>query len=390
MYRNFKKSKKAVRPLATAGLWVFTEAIAGIPGYILSFAWGRICNSQYAFLPMVQSASLLGGLFVSGVIVYFAASAAICIREKSVRVLVPALCVMLLNLAYGTASLCIKRDGELYTVSVVQSGLTASQKWRMGAQEVLEHHIKLCDGASGKLIVMPESALPITLNKSTYTERLTRVCKEKDAAMLVGGLYDEGEKSFSATYLITEDGGYDVYKKQQLVPFGEYIPFKEGLTWLFPTLFEKRNIDGGLSSGKRQEPLEYRNIKLGCVLCFDSVFSSYTRYATQHGAHILCVSTNDSWFSLSTAKRQHMAQSVIRAVENRRFVVRSASDGISAVIDDRGRIVAVAEHEDPTVFDAQIKLYRDKTLYTRFGDIPVLMLAALCVLAGIFLKEEKS
>ncbi len=219
-----------------------------------------------------------------------------------------------------------------------------------------------------------------------YIKSLTD-CK----ALLSGGNYSEKtngmikEYNAAALYTFTKNGvNTDVYCKQHLVPFGEYIPFDK----TFAILQKLSPIGVSLWPGVAKAlPLETAGkvIRIAPLICFEDTDPTLSRKAANLGANVIVLVTNDSWFSYSNEALQHAQQALLRAVETGLPIIRVGNSGVTGVISPRGVPNWLADKNNKPLTDEagclletiEIPLYPEKTFYTRFGDIPLLVLFAL-------------
>ncbi|MCX7697087.1 MAG: apolipoprotein N-acyltransferase [Bacteroidales bacterium] len=201
-------------------------------------------------------------------------------------------------------------------------------------------------GASTYRVISPEEA-------GSATRRLSD-----------GTLY---EAYNSALYLDTSQVK-EVYRKIKLVPGVERMPYKT----LFPFL-EKLTIDlGGISGtlGSSKEPVVFHegHIPVGTVICYESAFGEFMADFVKKGAHMLFVITNDGWWGNTPGHRQHFVMSVLRAIETRRAIARSANTGISGAIDQRGNILIQTKYWEPAGFTVTLYANDQITFYVKYGD----------------------
>ena len=123
------------------------------------------------------------------------------------------------------------------------------------------------------------------------------------------------------------------------------------------------------------------NHRIASTICYEDVFPGLIRQFTLRGAEVIVNVTNDGWFGTTSAPYQHLRMSIVRAVENRRYVVRGANTGISAIIDPYGRVVSRTELGERTVLDGLAGYRSDLTLYVRFGDVFAYLAATLALAA---------
>jgi apolipoprotein N-acyltransferase len=182
------------------------------------------------------------------------------------------------------------------------------------------------------------------------------------------------------------------YRKQHLVPFGEYLPFRR---WL-PFLKKIVPIGGDFEPGTDPAPLALRTGErvtlVGTLICYEDVFPALARRAAAAGAEVLFVATNNGWFGETGAPYQHAAHSVLRAVETRRPVIRVGNGGWSGWIDEYGRIREVLRNERQSIYHrgcAVFAIDRDRrwagreSLYVRWGDWFVWCSMVLAAGAGL-------
>ena len=231
------------------------------------------------------------------------------------------------------------------------------------------------------------------------------------AALLAGGDYREQtngtERVYNGVglYVPTDDGmAFQVYAKQHLVPFGEYIPFDK---WI-PALQRLSPIGVSLYPGEAKvlevpvavatscDPPVEETVKVAPLICFEDTLPSLARRGAELGAQAIVLITNDSWFSHSWEAEQHAWQAVLRAVETGLPVIRVGNSGVTGVIEETGRTRWLTDGRDRPLVDApgcqletvQVRSAPRLTPYVRFGDWPLLVLFAAS-LAGLFLVKYR-
>ena len=169
-----------------------------------------------------------------------------------------------------------------------------------------------------------------------------------------------------------------VYDKVHLVPFGEYEPFP-----LIHRVVTSVSSDvGGFHKGSKyvvgQLP---RGNTFGVFICYEAIYPGEVRRFAAGGAQLLLNISNDGWFGRSAAAEQHLRMARVRAVENRRWIVRSTNNGFTVSIDPYGRIFRPLPPDVRAAADLPYDFRSDQTIYTRFGD----WFAWLCVLVSVIL-----
>ena len=222
------------------------------------------------------------------------------------------------------------------------------------------------------------------------------------AALLTGGDYREQtngtERVYNGAglYVPSNDGmAFQVYAKQHLVPFGEYIPFDK---WI-PALQRLSPIGVSLYPGEAKVfdvPTMEGSVKVAPLICFEDTLPSLARKGAGLGAQAIVLITNDSWFSHSWEAEQHAWQAVLRAVETGLPVIRVGNSGVTGVIEETGRTRWLMDGKDRPLVDApgfqletvQVRSAPRLTPYVRFGDWPLLVLFAAS-LVGLFMVKYR-
>ena len=157
-----------------------------------------------------------------------------------------------------------------------------------------------------------------------------------------------------------------VYEKQRLTPYGEYVP----LLWR-PFVGEQDLY----TAGDGPQLLTLGDRRLGTMICSEAIDADLVRRLVREGAELLVNIAHDGWWGTGAARTQHLQAAALRAVENRRFLLRVTSDGVSAIVDPRGVLVQTAPTGEPAVLTATVATHRTTSVYTRHGDV----FGCLCV-----------
>jgi apolipoprotein N-acyltransferase len=163
-----------------------------------------------------------------------------------------------------------------------------------------------------------------------------------------------------------------------LVPFGEYTPYKK----VFSFIEKVTHAIGAVTPGRSQVLHSYEGKKFGTPICYEIIFPGLVRKFTKKGAQFLVTITNDGWYGESASPQQHFLIAVFRAVENRRYLLRAATTGISGIVDPYGRVLARTRLMTETYLSGRIRPIEKLSFYARHGDIlPYLSLT----LSGLFI-----
>jgi len=372
--------------VAVPATWVTLQFVRTLGPY--GFIWGNFAHTQAENLPIAQIASITGPWGIDFIVCLVSLALAVAITSKG-RQLAPLIIAGLLTLGiwiFGITCLnapLVKTVGR--PVAIIQGNMKNDfnpvPDYTERAYEIYSRMSLEAAKSKPELILWPETVLPVNLTGPGWDNLLGSLAKRTGADLLVGG-YDPSKSastcgSYNALHLYNTEGKKTgVYHKVQLVPFGEFVPLRDRIPWL--ANYGVRTED--VLPGRDHALLDSRVGQIGVSICFESTFPSIARGETRAGAELLCIVTNDAWLQHTPAAREHMIMSKLRAIENRRFVLRAAGTGISTVIDPFGRTQEqLGIFRQGKILDG-VYPKRDLTLYTRFGD----WFALLCIAITIF------
>jgi apolipoprotein N-acyltransferase len=210
---------------------------------------------------------------------------------------------------------------------------------------------------------------------------ISDVARTHGVTLIVGTLYEDEAGEYNSLVLVTPDGeiSEDRYDKRHLVPFGEYVPLKELITFLIPPLAEVSALDSDLTPGKDSALFETEWGLLGSMICFDSIYEMLGIDSVRDGAELMLISSNDSWFWDSTAVYQHQAQAQYRAIEEGRYLLRSANTGISTILTPTGEICTWLDPLIEGYSVEQVYFRTQRTVYSVIGNLLVYFCGAFCL-----------
>ncbi len=387
-------------------LWVGLEylrafALTGLP-------WEFLGHSQFRNQSLIQISDLFGVYGISfliamanGVILMALLGLSnpkqfdIKVDKRHVAALVIIFTILLgMTLFYGKKRVqSIDRQiagAPLAKVAVIQGNIEQALKWDERFQlETTLKYLQLSRKAEKlqpDLVIWPETATPFYFQHNPVLSQL--VIKDIIAAgadFLIGSpsfLYKTSSIDYyNSAYLIGSDGAIrGKYDKAHLVPFGEYVPWGEYLPFLGKLVEQV----GDFKSGESGKTLPWRNNHLGVLICYELMFPTLARTQVCNKADLLINITNDAWYGDTAAPFQHFSIAVFRAVENKRSLIRAANTGISAFIDPTGRIIAPTPLFVEAVAVRCAPVIREKTFYTRHGDLFAQICLALSLIVVIF------
>jgi apolipoprotein N-acyltransferase len=369
-------------------LWCALEALRNV--LFSGFPWALLGYSQWQVSSLIQIADLTGIYGVSFLLVWINGALLDVLESPGHRMRAQikstmawaALALVMVGsaLAYGLWRIPQVMDASdaapRLPVGVAQGNIEQTLKWNPAFQEATlrrytEQTRRLVTQGGAKMVVWPETAAPFFFQQeSALRDQILDLSRDTGAEILFGAPAFGGTPAqrtwYNRAYLVGPDrqikGTYD---KQHLVPFGEYVP----LQTLLP--FVRRMVEsiGDFTAGQDAKPLlSATGASVGVLICFESLFPEISREFVRNGADLLANITNDAWFGQTAAPHQHLSILTLRAVENRRWIVRAANTGISALVDPCGRVVSTTPLFQEATFVDSVSRLRIDSWYTRHGD----------------------
>ena len=398
---EFLQKRRILRPFVIAAMWAVYEwwqtfGWWGVP-------WARLAVGQTYYIVGVQTASLFGPFFITFALVLVNALIAQVINERenisSVRVL-SAIAGGVLVFQYGVGAVLYFVNGDsdnTIRVAAVQGNLDSNEKWDSNSTRLtVETYTKYTRRAAeqgAKIVVWPESAFPYQVSENNFMGELcSDLAKEAGVTILVGAFTRNSEgQELNSLICILPDGSFHetVYSKQRLVPFGEFVPMRDFFSALVPPLADLVMTSEDLVPGEGSNIISTAGIDIGGLICFDSIYEELTRQSVLSGAQIICLGTNDAWFSRSAARYIHNSQAQLRAIESGRYIARAANTGASMIISSKGEIISELEPLTDGVLVEDICVNDSITLYTRIGNLFVYLLIAFLLLVIVCSVVDK-
>jgi len=219
-------------------------------------------------------------------------------------------------------------------------------------------------------IIWPENPAPFYFERDPiFRAAAERMAREAGAYVVVGSInYADREQTQpknSAMVLDPEGRVVLAYDKIHLVPFGEYVP-----AWAFPSLVGKITHEAGnFVAGSSYRAAETGHGALSLFICYEAIFPQLVRRLVPEGPAVLVNISNDAWFGDTAAAAQHLEMARLRAIENRRYLLRVTNDGITCVVDPYGRVVGRLPRHEYAVLAGRFDFLAGRTFYTRYGDV---------------------
>ncbi|MDH3342853.1 MAG: apolipoprotein N-acyltransferase [Gammaproteobacteria bacterium] len=368
--------------LLTPALWVLTEWLRS---NMFPFAWNLIGYSFYPYETLLQISDLASVYLLSFIFVFFSTSISlmIALRLDGLRRVIPVFSVLLTVFvfvwAYGIHKLDVVNQevslSKKISVAAIQGNIPQQDKWRNDLQvEVFDIYMALSRELSNEvdLIVWPESSLPFFLQDNNIAmQELKLLSLETRTDLLIGAdTYtgkDEARKFFNSLLLINTDQGVaGQYNKFHRVPFGEYMPLREYLPESLAG-FSLSDAFSSVEAGTGVSIMPWKNIKLGPLICYESIFPRHSRALAAMGADIFVNVSNDAWFG-EAAKPQHLLMTRLRAIENRRSLVRVSNTGMTQMFDAAGNTTVAIESGVRGYAFAKVPLTKLSSINALYGQ----------------------
>jgi len=370
----------------------------------LSFPWGAAGYALSDIAPLIQSASAFGlnGLTYLVVLVNALLSGAFMLRNTRLRTALLAAAGVVVVCMWGFGAREVARwdsaadRSATVRTAIVQPNVDLTIKWKPEFKDstfnLIDRLTREARALGAPFIVFPETCAPVYIDgrNQTFKHRMRSLSHELDAYIYIGFLNHrytpEGYLDvFNSSGLFAPDGSLERYNKNHLLPFGEQLP----LSWKFRRL---RKINFGQSNfmrGDARPPIEAAGTKFTPLICFESVFPYLCRKGVEQGSELLVNITNDGWFGDTPGSIQHAQMCIMRAVEFRRYLVRSANSGVSMVVDPVGRVVTSLGLYEHGILTFNIATLRGRTFYSRHGDWPMFLWCVVLVTAAFVFSRRR-
>jgi apolipoprotein N-acyltransferase len=411
--------------LAAPIVWVGLEFVRG--HLLTGFPWGLLGYTQWRNTPFLQIAAT-GGVHAVSFLVVLANAALALLLERGAparaRLLGAGACGLVVaaqavgtavvpplsalpTTAIAAATAAGAPGGEeapsvAFAVAAIQANVAQDRKWNRAEEGAIIAGLfdmtASAATAGARVVVWPESSSPLSFRvpasraaggavehriepRRDYLDAVAALVRDRRLTLIAGSVdYRwDGERllAFNSAMVVDEQGVLGPsYDKIRLVPFGEYVPLRHVL------FFVDRMVQGAIAEfapGTRPEPLPTPFGPAATFVCYEAIFPGLVRDLARDAAFMVNI-TNDAWFGGSAAPRQHLAMAALRAAENRRWLVRAANTGISAIVDPWGRVRAEAPLDVRTVLQGTIEARSRRSPFARAGDVAGIACAILTVL----------
>ncbi len=358
--------------------WTSTWLFTGFPWLFLGYG-----HTQSLFSGLAPIIGTLGISFLIALTAALLSSAKTAYKQRLFQ------CLALTTAIIWAASPLLKsiawtqkKTDTPYKVALVQPNYTLEQKWDVDMILPIRDFYRSTLPAlkDQDIILWPESAFTeIYQDVPNFLGSLSLLAAKNNTA-LIFGMPTEWDRNGYPIYYNSIHAlgiGSGMYHKQKLVPFGEYVPFEEQLRGLI------RFFDLPLSEfskgPKSQKPLKAKDLVVAPYICYELVYPDFVS-KTAKDADLLLTVSNDTWFGRSIGPKQHMQMAQMRALENGRYLIRGTNDGITAVVDPQGSIIAQLPQFTRGTLKSKVYAMKGFTPLAHYGTLPFLIISILIVL----------
>lgn len=374
-----------------------------------SFPWlnlGNVFSTTPSIIQWYSYSGTLGGtlwILLSNLLV-FKIIYNLFIKKEKFRIQTPLIWLLsvliVLPLTYSIISY-IGKDGQINTLNKSEVIITQpnidpySEKWTLGIKEQLNTFLSLADSLVTEktdFVLAPETAIAYAQNEDKFQESSiyeyinNKVQNWQNASLLTGVStyrYFQEKQSIASIFLPKRKEFLEQYNsslmmdknpprfihKSKLVMGAEMIPFEQYFPFLGDLAIDNGGPKGTLGVEKEAKIFQSKGVRIAPVVCYESVYGDWISQQCRKGAQAIFIITNDAWWGDTPGYRQHLNFARLRAIENNRWVARSANTGSSAIINSRGDIVKQTKYNTRTAIKGNIALNSDVTFYTTYGDV---------------------
>ena len=386
--------------LIMPAIWTLSEWLRGL--LFTGFPWLVFGYSQVPDSPLAGYAPLFG---VYGVSLMVAMSAGLLLlvlqrtipspvggglgwgnKPRAQMLLLLALLFIWMSGALLRSVEWTQAQGDPLKVSLLQGNIAQDAKFAEDALiGMLETYRRLVQSSDARLIILPETALPLLRDNvpETYQTIMRDHVRRSGGDILIGVFEKENGSYYNSVYSLGSSESQH-YRKEHLVPFGEFIPLRSVFGWLINDILQIPMGDLA-SGGATQAPLNVAGQKVAVNICYEDAFGEEI-IRTLPQATLLVNVTNDAWYGESHAAMQHNQLSQMRALETGRMMLRATNTGVTSVIGVDGRIQSMLPQFEEGVLTAQVQGYAGSTPYVRWGNAAMLVLVAVMLGAAFSLS----
>jgi len=372
----YRRAQPNLAPLAAAGAFTICEWLRSIGPLAAPFDQLGYTQADTVLRVIAAYAGTYGVTFVLCAIGAYVADA---LHRQTWRPLVAAFVILVAVTVGGWYAWPARHiPPPTIPVAAIQGNIAQSFKWNSLGLAVRRYTAmtKKASARHPKLIVWPETVIPTVLEADPVLYgRFSHLATDLNATIAAGSLSGNRTGYYNSIYIFSPSGTSLIYEKRQLVPFAEWFPGRDFLSWL-PYVTA---LNGGLSAGKIDAVYPTSALTIAPLICWESAFADLAYAQIRQGAQLLVVSTDDAWFGTTSGPYMHAQIAQLRAVETGAYVVRAAATGISGIVRPDGTWEARSRLERRIIISGNVGPRLD-TIFSRIGPTTIGLFLAVIYL----------
>ncbi|MCG7602009.1 apolipoprotein N-acyltransferase [Halomonas sp. McH1-25] len=381
LYRRFTGPRLAF--LSFAGLWVVAEVLRT---YLFTgFPWLLLGNA-HVDSPLAPLAPI-GGVYFLTLATALTGTLGVELLRRRWWAALPIAALWLIPLALPQQ--WTTQGSASPRVALLQGNLPQLMKWSAeGQRNAANTYASLTREQSDdvELFIWPETALPMFQEQAMPVLERIQATLPPESALLTGIVQRDPQGRYYNAVIGLGDVQGD-YRKEHLVPFGEYLPLDSLLRGII-NFFDLPMSD--FTAGEAdQAPIRAAGLRIGTAICYEIIYPGLVANRAEDADVLLTVS-NDTWFGDSIGPLQHLQMARLRALENGRYVIRATNNGVTAIIDPHGEVTARAPRFETTSISDEVWAMQGLTPFTRTGSWPTWLLGALLIVPGLRWQRSRS
>ena len=362
------------------------------------FPWLSLGYTQVPHSPLIGFLPILGIHGISFLVVLSSVLIFQLFRKNSNKLHL----IILLILIWGCGQYLkgikwTKPIGESVSTALIQGNIAQDKKWNNDmVDESLNHYQKLILGSNASLIILPETSIPIEVRKipKIYMRKLKDHIAHNDGYIIFGAIESNMGRYYNSAFLIGKNSE-EIYRKNHLVPFGEYIPFEKYLGYVYKNWLSIPFTNLSRGEKKSVALFKIKDLNFGINICYEDVFGNEIAWHNKYTSepNVLVNISNDAWYGKSIAAEQHLQISQARAIENKKMMIRSTNTGVTAFIDRDGNVLKKLPQFTSGSLQYDVQGYTGATPYMLFNNFTIYFLCISILLLyfrlSIFKKIKK-
>ncbi|MDB4470884.1 apolipoprotein N-acyltransferase, partial [Deltaproteobacteria bacterium] len=383
LYARWIRDRYQGQELGFAAIFVLCEwfrswFLTGFPWLYLGYA--------HVETPLAGWVPVGGVLIATFIVAYSGAVIASCLQQASWRPAIGVIAIWVAGPLLNLIDWVQPKNQNPVQVAMVQANIPQEIKWN---RDNYLPTIKLYKAMSEPLwpeadiVIWPEAAIPTYYqNAKAYLTTMGDIASSHNATLITGLPYRETDSGRTRFYnsIMAVGEGQGLYHKQRLVPFGEVVPFENQLRGIIE--FFDLPMSNFTAGDKQQISLQAGDIKIAPFICYEIVYPQLVSSWFPESDLLVTIS-NDAWFGKSVGPLQHLEMAQMRALEVGRYLVRATGNGVSAIVNERGKIERQSEQFKRETLSGEVMLMQGTTPFARLGNWPALVISFGCCLLSL-------